>query len=141
MEDKLLENEENLNENIEEVEENSEPVANVNDEEPEVTAEEASTENDNTEEPIEEAQEEPSEESEEEPNKEITVAEVEEAEPVVAEEVHDDKEEIRGIEENIAFHKSVKFKKTINKVSLALLLLALAIPVGLLVYVILTFFL
>lgn len=137
MEDKLLENEEVTN-NIENTEEPSDTTV---EEETEVTAEEASTENGNTEEPIEEAQEEPSEESEEEPNKEITVAEVEEAEPVVAEEVHDDKEEVREIEENIAFHKSVKFKKTINKVSLALLLLALAIPVGLLVYVILTFFL
>ena len=135
MEEKLLENEEVL-ENIE----NTEEPAEESEAPVEEMSEEAAKVEEVVEESAEEPAEEPIEESKEEPNDELTVAAVEEAEPVVAEEGHDDKEEIRGIEENIAFHKSVKFKKTINKVSLALLLLAFAIPLGLLIYIIVTFF-
>ena len=92
------------------------------------------------EESAEEPAEEPIEESTEEPEAELTVTEVAEAEPVAVNEEKINKEDILE-DEGLAFHKTGKFKKTINKVSLALLLLAFAIPVGLLVYVILTFFL
>ena len=155
MENKLLENEQVNSDNIDSEEKIAEVAENADESlveqeqsaesAEEVTIEEAASEE---QESVVESTEEPAEESkefDEASADKIEVAPIEEIEFVV-----DSKEKKRVIVDGCdraedkktkRFIKNVKLQKTWNKISLVLLILVIGIPLGLLAYTIITYFL
>ena len=136
MENKLLEKEEMVNENaeagIEDITSEVEAAAS------EATVEAANEAVEETQEVEAEANDETVEEIAEEPAiEEIKVAPVTEEKPLRADEfIHSEEEKGEGF---LAFFKTVKWKRTWDKITTALLILLMASPLAILAYILLWF--